>query len=135
MARLTQDEWVEMRAEWESSPRQGLLWLTAEGGGRWNITEEAVRRRRAVEGWQKNGELVVLARAARIAADDLSARREAARAAGSLDGEETDEIGTEPKVGFHPPKVGSSPENEIDPTLPAPVDPQVALRTEILDVQ
>jgi len=135
MARLTQDEWVEVRREWESSPRQNLLWLTAEGGGRWNITEEAVRRRRAGEAWQKNGDAAVLAHAARPAVDDLVARREVARAAESPNDEETDEIGTEPKVGFHPSKVGGQTEKKADPTLPDSTDPEAAIRAEILDIQ
>lgn len=69
MARLTQDEWIEMRREWEGSPRQGLTWLIKAGGGRWDITEEAVRRKRLAEEWTKPVNMGEVVRKARLAAD------------------------------------------------------------------
>ncbi len=53
MARMTEAEWSEIRAEWENSPRPGLAWLTVAGGGRWDITAEGLRKRRLAEGWAK----------------------------------------------------------------------------------
>ncbi len=53
MARMTEAEWAEIRAEWEASPRPGLAWLTVAGGGRWDITAEGLRKRRLAEGWAK----------------------------------------------------------------------------------
>lgn len=73
MARLTQDQWAEMRREWEASPTQGLTWLTVAGGGRWDITEEPIRKRRAAEGWQKPVDMAAVMRRAHAAADAQSA--------------------------------------------------------------
>jgi hypothetical protein len=75
MARLSKDEWAEMRAEWELSPRQGLTWLVRSGGGRWDITEEPVRQRRSAENWTKRTNLADMARKAKEAADGLSVAR------------------------------------------------------------
>jgi hypothetical protein len=72
MARLTADEWAELRAEWEASPRQGLRWLILKGGGRWDIDEEPVRKRRMREGWAKRTSDADMARSAREGADRLS---------------------------------------------------------------
>lgn len=69
MARLKEHQWQDVRAEWEASPQQGLKWLTKNGGGRWEVTEEAIRQRRVKEGWQKRGTLASVAEKAQMAAD------------------------------------------------------------------
>lgn len=69
MARLKEHEWQEVRAEWEASPQQGLGWLTKAGGGRWDVSVEAIRQRRSKEEWQKRGTLASVAEKAQIAAD------------------------------------------------------------------
>lgn len=69
MARLTSDQWAEMRAAWEASPKQGIAWLVRKEGGPFDVTEEAVRQRRAREGWTKRGHLGSVAERAQIAAD------------------------------------------------------------------
>jgi hypothetical protein len=83
MPHLTQDEWLEVRAEWEASPRHSLNWLVVRGGGRWDISEEAIRVRRNKQGWQKPQDMARLARHARIQADSLSAARIAAQGHGA----------------------------------------------------
>jgi hypothetical protein len=75
MARMTSDQWAEMRREWESSPTQGLTWLTKAGGGRWNITEEPIRKRRAAQGWAKPANMATIVQRAHAAADTHSAER------------------------------------------------------------
>jgi hypothetical protein len=74
MAKLTRDQWEEMRAEWEGSPRQGITWLTKAAGGRWDITEEAIRRQRIKQGWSKPVDLRAIARQATINADAAAAK-------------------------------------------------------------
>jgi hypothetical protein len=69
VARLKEHEWQEVRAEWEVSPQQGLGWLTKAGGGRWDVSVEAIRQRRSKEEWQKRGTLASVAEKAQIAAD------------------------------------------------------------------
>lgn len=69
MARLTADQWADLRAEWEVSPKQGLTWLTRAAGGRWDVTEEGIRKRRLAEGWQKRGTLASVVEKAQLAAD------------------------------------------------------------------
>lgn len=69
MARLSADQWAEMRSAWEASPKQGLAWLVRKEGGPFDVTEEAVRQRRAREGWTKRGALGALAEKAHLAAD------------------------------------------------------------------
>lgn len=101
MARLTRDEWAEVRAEWEASPRQGLTWLLASAGGRWNITEEPLRHRRAAEGWTKRGGMVEVVRRARQGADRLSA----ASAQAEADAAAAGDVGSgEAEVGHDAPK-------------------------------
>jgi hypothetical protein len=75
MARLTPDQWAEMRREWEASPTQGLTWLTKAAGGRWNISEEPIRKRRAVEGWAKPTNMASVVRRAHAAADTHATAR------------------------------------------------------------
>ncbi len=75
MARLSSDDWAELRAEREASPRRGLTWLLASAGGRWDITEKAMRRKRLAEGWSKPQDLINTARLAHAQADVLSAAR------------------------------------------------------------
>jgi hypothetical protein len=69
MARLSADQWAEIRSQWEASPKQGLAWLVRKEGGPWDVTEEAVRMRRAREGWAKRGALGDLAEKAHLVAD------------------------------------------------------------------
>lgn len=88
MARLKESEWQEVRAEWEVSPQQGLTWLTKAGGGRWNVTEEAIRRRRLKEEWQKRGTLASVAEKAQMAADRASV-------GGEVGGQVGDQVGQE----------------------------------------
>jgi hypothetical protein len=102
MARLTTSEWRDLRAEWETSPRQGLTWLTKIGGGRWDITSEAIRKRRLAESWQK----IFSARCMEATAHHLAERRRAeagATTAAALDDERM--------VGGK----SSSPTNQLDP--------------------
>ena len=75
MARLTSDAWADRRAAWEASPTQGIPWLTDRAGGRWEISEEAIRRRKLAENRQKPAKPSALARTARAAADLLAASR------------------------------------------------------------
>lgn len=74
MARLTEAQWMAVRAEWESSPQQGLGWLVTANGGPWAITEEAIRRRRLKEGWTKRGTMSTVAEKAQLEADKKSAK-------------------------------------------------------------
>ena len=92
MARLKEHEWQEVRAEWEVSPQRGLGWLTKAGGGRWDVSVEAIRQRRSKEEWQKRGTLASVAEKAQIAAD---------RAAVSADqsGELGIQVGTQVAAG------------------------------------
>lgn len=81
MARLSKDEWAEVRREWEASPQQGLTWLTKGAGGRFDVTEEAIRRQRlAAKGtpdeWVKRGRTADVARRAREGADRLTVASE-----------------------------------------------------------
>jgi hypothetical protein len=39
---------------WEASPNPGLTWMVKAGGGPWDVTAEAIRRRRLAEGWRKH---------------------------------------------------------------------------------
>lgn len=91
MAALSETEWALLRAEWEADPRQGLTWLVSAGGGRWDISEEAVRRKRSREAWAKRGTLPEGGmHAVHLAADRLSAARiasEEARVVPSADPE------------------------------------------------
>ena len=78
MARLSKDEWAEVRREWEASPQLGLTWLTKGAGGRFDVTEEAIRRQRlAAKGtpdeWVKRGHSADVARRAREGADRIAA--------------------------------------------------------------
>jgi hypothetical protein len=58
-----------MRSAWEASPRQGLAWLVTANGGQWDVSEEAVRQRRARENWQKRGTLGSVVEKAMLDAD------------------------------------------------------------------
>jgi len=69
MATLTNQQWCEIRVLWEVSPRQGLAWLTKKHGGPFEISEEAIRRRRLREGWRKPDNLNALASRAYLLAD------------------------------------------------------------------
>ena len=55
MARLTPTQWCSVRAMWEASPNPGLSWMVKAGGGPWDVTAEAIHRRRLAEGWRKHG--------------------------------------------------------------------------------
>ena len=78
----TKDDWAERCAEWEASPRRGLTWLLASPGGRWEITEKAVRRKRLAEVWVKPQDRADIARRARARVDPISAARIAAQGYG-----------------------------------------------------
>ncbi len=54
MARLTPQQWIAIRRAWELDPRPGTGWLTVRGGGPWDVTTEAIRKRRIAEGWRKH---------------------------------------------------------------------------------
>jgi hypothetical protein len=54
MARLTEEQWRSVRAMWEASANRGLAWMTKAGNGPWDVTAEAVRRRKNAEGWRKH---------------------------------------------------------------------------------
>lgn len=69
MARLTSDQWADLRSQWEASPKQGLAWLVRKEGGPWDVTEEAVRMRRKAEGWTKRGALGSVIEKAHLLAD------------------------------------------------------------------
>ena len=84
MARMTPDQWAEMRREWEASPTQGLTWLTKAAGGRWDITEEPIRKRRAAEDWAKPTNMAMVVRRAHAAADTHSTVRMTADRNGSI---------------------------------------------------
>src|ERR1700712_976085 len=75
MARMTPAKWAEMRRQWESSPTRGLTWLTKAAGGRWDITEEPIRKRRTAEGWAKPANMAAVVRRAHAAADTHSTVR------------------------------------------------------------
>ncbi len=53
VARLNPAEWRSVRTMWEASANPGLIWLTRAGGGPWNVSAEALRRR-IREGWRKH---------------------------------------------------------------------------------
>ena len=74
MARLSSDQWLDIRTQWEASPTQGLAWLVRANGGPWDVTEEAVRQRRKNEGWTKRGSLGSVVEKAHLAADAAAGR-------------------------------------------------------------
>jgi hypothetical protein len=127
MARLSNDEWTEMRAEWEASPRQGLTWLIKASGGRWEITEEAIRRRRAADGWQKRGAMADVVKRAREGADRLSAARPgAADPPSPIPGSEG------PEAGVGGAQVGAAPAKNESLAV-ALEDPAADLRMRLID--
>ncbi|MCW3480030.1 hypothetical protein OL229_10765 [Neisseriaceae bacterium JH1-16] len=69
MATLTHQQWCEIRVLWEASPRQGIAWLTVKHGGPFEISEEAIRKRRLRDDWRKPDNLAVLASKAYLLAD------------------------------------------------------------------
>lgn len=74
MAKLTNEQWAQLRSDWEASPKQGIEWLSREHGGPWDITAEAIRRKRikdgeAGEAWAKPVNMGEVARKARLLAD------------------------------------------------------------------
>src|SRR5918998_6035718 len=74
MAKLTQEQRDEIRTEWATSPRQDAEWLSREESGKWDISIEALRRKRlrdAANGnpWSKIVNLGDLVRRARLNAD------------------------------------------------------------------
>src|SRR4051812_10677329 len=75
MARLTDEQWAEIRALWEAGPQQGLAWLTRKAGGAFDVTPEAIRQRRAKECWQKVALTSEVVQEAHRAADRLAAER------------------------------------------------------------
>src|SRR5690349_4153070 len=75
MARMDDTAWAEARALWEKSPRQGLTWLTREGGGPFDVSAEAIRKRRTKEDWRKVELTADVVEAAHRAADRLAAER------------------------------------------------------------
>lgn len=103
MARLTAEQWSEIRAEWEASPKVGVAWLAKESGGRWDVTRQAIHLRRTAERWLKRGTLAGLVEKAQLAADVGSSV-----SGGSLTG------------NFTRPLTGSSVKN----SEPAPVSPE-----------
>ena len=54
MARLTEEQLRSVRVMWEASANRGLAWMTKAGGGPWDVTAEAIRRRRLAESWRKH---------------------------------------------------------------------------------
>src|SRR4051812_42508404 len=132
MARLTSDQWIEMRREWESSPTQGLTWLTKAAGGRWDITEEPIRKRRAAEGWAKPVNMAWVVRHAHAAADTHSAVQTTAdpRVKASNEDATTD-------IGHWPPKrpdPSSDDGGAAAQSTPHPAEGiAVDLRTELLE--
>ena len=93
MARLTPDQWAEVRSAWETSPTQGLTWLTKAAGGHWDVTEEPIRKRRAVEGWAKPATMVVVQRAHAAADTHSTVRMTADRNGPILDANVGDNVG------------------------------------------
>jgi hypothetical protein len=75
MAKLTQEQRDEIRTEWATSPpRQDAEWLSREESGKWDISIEALRRKRlrdAANGnpWSKIVNLGELVRRARLNLD------------------------------------------------------------------
>jgi hypothetical protein len=55
MARPTPTQWRSIRTMWEASPNPGLSWMVKAGGGPWDVSTEAIRRRKNAEGWRKHG--------------------------------------------------------------------------------
>lgn len=53
MAYLSSDEWHIIRAQWESSPKEGYAWLTVKGGGPWDVSGQRVRAKALADGWTK----------------------------------------------------------------------------------
>jgi hypothetical protein len=126
MARLTREQWADMRREWEASPTQGLTWLTKAAGGHWDITEEPIRRKRAQEGWQKPVNMGAVVRRAHSAADAASAARIAASPAPPVpEGDAGDDVGSDSPKNAGP--------TSADPR-PADADGLARdLRTELLE--
>jgi len=75
MARLTDEQWAEIRALWEASPQQGLAWITRKAGGAFDVTPEAIRQRRGKDGWTKVALTSEVVQDAHRAADRLAAER------------------------------------------------------------
>lgn len=74
MAKLSTEQWAQLRSDWEASPKQGIEWLSREHGGPWDITAEAIRRKRIKDGeagdvWAKPVRLGDVVRRARLQAD------------------------------------------------------------------
>ena len=83
MAMLTEEQWADLRAEWEASDRQGIEWMSTRHGGKWDVSPEPIRRRRLREGWEKIGPyrpMPPATRDAHASADKVSVRRLAAEA-------------------------------------------------------
>lgn len=133
MARLSTDQWAEMRREWEASPVQGLTWLTKAGGGRWDITEEPIRRRRATEGWEKPVNMGEVVRRAHSAADAASAARMAAAPTPPVpqsEGSAASSVGSATSGVSGP---TSAPPAAARPSADTPEDLARDLRTELLE--
>jgi hypothetical protein len=94
MARLNKAQWADVRAAWESDPRESLSWLIFEM--RLPVSHEAVRKRAKQEGWVKTENLKVIVEKAQRKADSR----------------ELEKVGKVGKVGR---KVGKKLD---DPTLP-----------------
>lgn len=77
MAKLTAEQWVEMRVEWEASPRQGTEWLARDYGGTWDISAEAIRKKRIRDEakgdpWVKPIRMSAVMQRARLLADAMT---------------------------------------------------------------
>jgi len=104
--------------------RRNLVRLTTAAGGRWDVSHDALRRRKVAENWEKPTPAALAARKARrAAADQLSA-------ADRERGEDFDPLGTEAE---------NSDAVQLSAATPAPAataaeDAQVAVRAELRDL-
>ncbi|MGZ8220029.1 MAG: hypothetical protein ACXWT0_00125 [Methylobacter sp.] len=53
MARLTKDQWAEIRETWEADPREGFDWLVAKLS--LDVSRQAVSKTAKAQGWVKSG--------------------------------------------------------------------------------
>jgi len=66
MAKLSKDEWLDIRSLWEADPKLTFGYLAAKYG----LTKQTISSRSKKEGWERRGNLVSITRAAQKKADE-----------------------------------------------------------------
>jgi len=85
---MTAKEWGDVRARWESDPRDGYLWLVREMN--LSVTDKAVLRKAKRECWSKKASLKSIVDAAQRKADAKVTRPAARNITPVTDGESVD---------------------------------------------